>query len=72
MPAISIIIPMYGVEKYLRRCLDSVQNQTFTDWQAICVNDGSPDKSGEIAREYAARDKRFIVVISINTILQIT
>ncbi|MBR6598662.1 MAG: glycosyltransferase, partial [Alphaproteobacteria bacterium] len=62
MPAISIIIPMYGVEKYLRRCLDSVLNQTFTDWQAICVNDGSPDKSGEIAREYAARDKRFIVV----------
>ena len=62
MPAISIIIPMYGVEKYLRRCLDSVLNQTFTDWQAICVNDGSPDKSGEIAREYAARDERFIVV----------
>ena len=62
MPAISIIIPMYGVEKYLRRCLDSVLNQTFTDWQAICVNDGSPDKSGEIAREYAARDKRFIVI----------
>lgn len=62
MPAISIIIPMYGVEKYLRRCLDSVQNQTLTDWQAICVNDGSPDKSGEIAREYAARDKRFVVV----------
>ena len=62
MPAISIIIPMYGVEKYLRRCLDSVQNQTFTDWQAICVNDGSPDKSGEIAREYAARDERFVVV----------
>ena len=62
MPAISIIIPMYGVEKYLRRCLDSVQNQTFSDWQAICVNDGSPDKSGEIAREYAARDKRFVVI----------
>ena len=62
MPAISIIIPMYGVEKYLRRCLDSVLNQTFTDWQAICVNDGSPDKSGEIAREYAKKDKRIIVV----------
>ena len=62
MPAISIIIPMYGVEKYLRRCLDSVLNQTFTDWQAICVNDGSPDKSSEIAHEYAARDSRFIVV----------
>ena len=62
MPKISIIIPMYGVEKYLRRCLDSVLNQTFTDWTAICVDDGSPDKSGEIAEEYAARDKRFIVV----------
>ncbi|MCQ2581474.1 MAG: glycosyltransferase [Alphaproteobacteria bacterium] len=62
MPKISIIIPMYGVEKYLRRCLDSVQNQTFKDWQAICVDDGSPDKSGEIAEEYASRDKRFVVV----------
>ncbi len=61
-PKISIIIPMYNVEKYLRRCLDSVANQTFTDWQAICVDDGSPDNSGKIAKEYAARDKRFIVV----------
>ena len=61
-PKISIIIPMWGVEKYLRRCLDSVQNQTFKDWQAICVDDGSPDKSGEIAEEYAKKDKRFVVV----------
>ena len=61
-PKISIIIPMYGVEKYLRRCLDSVLNQTFSDWTAICVDDGSPDRSGDIAEEYAARDKRFIVV----------
>ena len=61
-PKISIIIPMYNVEKYLCRCLDSVQNQTFKDWQAICVDDGSPDKSGEIAESYAARDKRFVVV----------
>ena len=61
-PKISIIIPMWGVEKYLRRCLDSVQNQTFKEWQAICVDDGSPDKSGEIAEEYAAHDKRFVVV----------
>ena len=53
---------MYGVEKYLRRCLDSVLNQTFTDWQAICVDDGSPDKSGEIAEEYAERDGRFVVL----------
>ena len=62
MQAISIIIPMYGVEKYLRRCLDSVMNQTFTDWQAICVDDGSPDNSGKIAEEYAKRDKRFMVI----------
>ena len=62
MPKVSIIIPMYNVEKYLRRCLDSVQNQTFSDFQAICVDDGSPDNSGQIAEEYAARDNRFIVV----------
>lgn len=62
MPKISIIIPMWGVEKYLRRCLDSVLNQTFSDWTAICVDDDSPDKSGEIAEEYAKKDERFIVV----------
>ena len=50
------------MEKYLRRCLDSVQNQTFKEWQAICVDDGSPDKSGDIAEEYAKKDKRFVVV----------
>ena len=61
-PKISIIIPMYNVEKYLTRCLDSVKNQTFSDWVAICVDDGSPDKSGKIAEEYAKHDKRFIVV----------
>jgi len=53
---------MYNVEKYLRRCLDSILNQTFTDWQAICVDDGSPDNSGKIAEEYAEKDKRFVVV----------
>ena len=62
MPAISVIIPIYNVEKYLRRCLDSVLNQTFTDWQAICVNDGSPDNSAAILSEYAARDSRFKIV----------
>lgn len=61
-PKISIIIPMYNVEKYLRRCLDSVKNQTFQDWQAVLVDDGSPDKSGDIAEEYAACDKRFVVI----------
>ena len=61
-PKISIIIPVYNVEKYLRRCLDSVLNQTFTDWVAICVDDGSTDNSGQILSEYAARDARFIII----------
>ena len=61
-PKISIIIPIWNIEKYLRGCLNSVKNQTFQDWQAICVDDGSPDKSGEIAEEYAKQDSRFIVV----------
>ena len=62
MPKISVIIPVYNVEKYLRMCLESVLAQTFTDWQAICVNDGSPDNSDKILAEYAARDNRFVVV----------
>ena len=66
MPAISIIIPVYNVEKYLRRCLDSVLNQTFQDWQAICVNDGSPDNSATILEEYAQRGSRFVVVTKKN------
>lgn len=60
-PVISIIIPVYNAEKYLRRCLDSVKNQTFVNWQAICVDDGATDKSGKILDEYADRDKRFVV-----------
>ena len=62
MPAISVIIPIYNVEKYLRRCLDSVKNQTFQDWEAICVNDGSPDNSAAILAEYAAQDARFKII----------
>ena len=66
MPAISVIIPIYNVEKFLRRCLDSVLNQTFTDWQAVCVNDGSPDNSAAILKEFAARDKRFKIITKEN------
>ena len=62
MPAISVIIPIYNVEKYLRGCLDSVKNQTFPDWEAICVNDDSPDNSAEILEEYAKKDARFKIV----------
>ena len=59
---ISIIIPVYNVEKYLRECLDSVLAQTYQNWEAICVNDGSPDNSGAILDEYAKKDKRFVVI----------
>lgn len=61
MPKISIIVPVYKVEKYLRRCLDSIVAQTFTDWECILVDDGSPDNSGKICDEYATKDKRFRV-----------
>ncbi len=62
MPAISVVIPVYNAEKYLRRCLDSLQNQTFTDWHAICINDGSRDASLEILRDYAADDARIEII----------
>lgn len=66
MPRISIIIPVYNVERYLRRCLNSVINQTFTDWEAICVNDGSPDRSALILEEYAKDDERIKIVTKEN------
>ena len=59
---ISIVIPVYNVEKYLRECLDSVINQTLRDIQIICVNDGSPDGSPAILEEYAAKDSRIMVI----------
>lgn len=66
MPKISIIIPVYNVERYLSRCLDSVLNQTFVDWEAVCVNDGSPDGSAAILEEYAAKDPRIRVITKEN------
>ena len=62
MPFFSIIIPVYNVAPYLRECLDSVLAQTFTDWEAVCVDDGSTDGSGAILDEYAAKDKRLRVI----------
>lgn len=59
---ISVIIPIYNTEDYLPRCLDSIINQTYTYWEAILVNDGSPDNCGKICDEYAAKDKRFKVI----------
>lgn len=62
----SIIIPVYNVENYLRVCLDSVLNQSFTDWEAICVNDGSTDGSASILDTYARQDSRFTVIAQAN------
>lgn len=62
MPKVSIIVPVYNVEKYIRNCLDSIRNQTFTDWECILVDDGSTDKSGEICDEYVKKDWRFDVI----------
>lgn len=61
-PIISIIIPVYKVEEYLRQCLDSVLVQTFTDWELILVDDGSPDHCGAICDEYAEKDSRVKVL----------
>ena len=60
-PEISIIVPVYKVEHYLPQCLDSIMRQTFTAWECILVDDGSPDNCGEICDQYAARDGRFLV-----------
>ena len=66
MPKISVIIPIYNVEEYLPACLDSLLSQTFTDWEAVCVVDGSPDNSGEILKEYALKDSRIRAVFQEN------
>lgn len=56
---VSIIVPVYNAEKYLCKCLDSISAQTFQDWECILVDDGSPDRCGEICDEYAAKNTRF-------------
>jgi glycosyltransferase involved in cell wall biosynthesis len=63
---ISIIIPIYNSEFYLRKCLDSILEQTFTDFECILINDGSTDKSPVICDEYVKKDARFIVIHQIN------
>ena len=53
MPKISVIVPVYNVEKYLRQCMDSILQQTLEDIEIICVDDGSTDSSGSILDQYA-------------------
>lgn len=62
MARVSVVVPIYNVQKYLRQCLDSIASQTLEDIEVICVNDGSTDSSLEIINEYVNRDSRFMVV----------
>lgn len=62
MPVLSVIVPVYNVEPYIYRCLDSIRHQTFCDFEVILVDDGSTDRSGNICDEYAIIDKRFRVL----------
>ena len=62
MPTISVIVPVYKVEPYIRKCVDSILGQTFSDIQVILVDDGSPDQCGKICDEYAKQDNRVEVI----------
>ena len=65
-PKITCIIPVYKVENYLARCIESVLSQTYTDFELILVDDGSPDNSGKICDEYAKKDSRIKVIHKVN------
>ena len=65
-PLISVIVPIYGVEKYLEQCLDSILNQTYQELEIILIDDGSPDRCGEICDRYASQDSRIKVIHQTN------
>ena len=62
MVKVSIGVPVYNVEEYLRQCLNSIMEQTFTDFEVIMVDDGSTDNSFSICQEYVAKDNRFKLI----------
>ena len=61
-PLISIVVPVYKVEMFLTRCIESVLHQTYTNWELIRGDDGSPDQCGDMCDAYARRDARIFVV----------
>ena len=61
-PLLSIIVPVYNVEKYIERCIKSILNQSFTNFELILVDDGSPDNCGKICDEYKKKDSRIKVI----------
>ena len=66
MPSVTVLVPIYNVESYLRQCLDSLKTQTLQDVEFLCIDDGSTDASGKIADAYAAEDARFRVIHKAN------
>ena len=62
MPKVNVIVPVYDVEKYLSRCIDSILNQTLSDFELILVDDGSPDNCGQICDSYASKYNRICVI----------
>lgn len=62
MAELSIIVPIYNVERYLERCIESILVQTYTDFELILVNDGSPDRCAEIMEQYAQKDSRIVTI----------
>ncbi len=66
-PMVSIIVPVYNAEQYLRRCVDSILNQEYHGLEVFLVNDGSTDSSGDICEEYGNKDTRVIVIQKENT-----
>ena len=67
MPKVSVLVPIFNVEKYLRECLDSVVNQTLKDIEIICINDGSKDGTLDILNEYAKKDSRIVIIDKTNS-----
>ena len=66
-PVLSLLVPIYNVERYLRQCLDSAAAQTLENIEIICINDGSTDSSPAIIREYMERDARFVMIDKANS-----
>lgn len=62
MPQISVIVPVYNVEEYLSRCIESILVQTYIDFELILINDGSSDNCAQIIEEYAQKDSRIITI----------